>query len=78
MKRGDTPSLEPFMNHNYYILKNPREKCLSEDLEHYDDIRYSWFHENGSFSVHSFNGYNLSIPEYTLVAEATVFRKHTV
>jgi len=39
MKRGDTPSLEPFMNHNYYILKNPREKCLSEDLEHYDDIR---------------------------------------
>ena len=26
---------------------------------------YSWFHENGSFSVHSINEHYLSIPEYT-------------
>ena len=26
---------------------------------------YSLFHENGSFIVHSFNSYYLSIPEYT-------------
>ena len=25
---------------------------------------YSWFHENGFFSVHSFNEYDLSIPDY--------------
>ena len=27
---------------------------------------YSWFHEKGSFSVHSFNDYYLSIPECTV------------
>ena len=28
-------------------------------------LRYSWFHENGSFSVHNYNEHYLSIPEYT-------------
>ena len=29
-------------------------------------IIYNWFHENGSFSVHSFIVHYLSIPEYTV------------
>ena len=44
-------------------------------------IYYCWFHENGSFSVHSFNEhYLVSIyPMYSSqVAEGTVFRKHIV
>ena len=28
-------------------------------------LRYSWFHKKGTFSVHSFNGDYLSIPEGT-------------
>ena len=34
-------------------------------------LRYSWFHENGSFSVHPF------IKNYQIV-EKTIFRKYTV
>ena len=28
-------------------------------------VTFSWFHENGSFSLQSFNEHNLSVPEYT-------------
>ena len=42
-------------------------------------VIYRWYHENGSFSVNSFNEHYLSISQYTTqVAEGTVFRKHVV
>ena len=42
-------------------------------------LTYRWYHENGSFSVNSFNEHYLSISQYTTqVAEGTVFRKHMV
>ena len=43
-------------------------------------MRYSWFHENCSFSVQCtlINKHYLSIPEWTQVAGGTVIRKHTI
>ena len=36
---------------------------------HWGSVRqtmyYSWCHENGSLSLHSFNQHNLSVPQYT-------------
>ena len=40
------------------------------------EFKYSLFHENGSFSVYSFNEHYKS--PSTQVAEGTVFRKHSV
>ena len=39
LKAGKTPSATPVFKHEYYMYKHPKEKCLQEDLEHYEQLR---------------------------------------
>jgi len=39
MKRGDKPSMAPIYHHDYYFDKHPKEKCLTEDQNHYEQLR---------------------------------------
>jgi len=39
MKRGDKPSVRPIYNHNYRILKNPKQKCLDDAGVQYTPLR---------------------------------------
>ena len=39
LKAGKTPPVAPEYAHQYYISRNPREKCLSSDGSHYDQLR---------------------------------------
>jgi len=39
LKAGKTPSAAPVFKHDYYMYKHPKEKCLQDDLEHYEQLR---------------------------------------
>ena len=39
MKRGEIPSKNPVYNHDYYISKHPKHKCLTEDEKQYHSLR---------------------------------------
>ena len=39
LKAGKTPPVAPEYPHQYFISRNPREKCLSSDGSHYDQLR---------------------------------------
>jgi len=39
LKAGKTPPVAPEYSHQYFITRNPREKCLSADGSHYDQLR---------------------------------------
>ena len=67
----------------YYVLPVARAELANKTqvIIHINIIRnlhHSWCHENGSFSVHSFNQHYLSISQYTslvCLANPAVFRK---
>ena len=44
----------------------------------YRRVSYSWFHENCSFSINSFNEHYLFIAQYAQAAQGTIFRHHSV
>ena len=39
LKAGKNPPVAPEYPHQYYISRNPKEKCLSSDGSHYNQLR---------------------------------------
>ena len=39
LKAGQTPPVPPEYSHEYFLSRNPRDKCLSSDGSHYEQLR---------------------------------------
>ena len=39
LKAGETPPVAPVYGHDYFLYKSPNSKCLSEDGNHYEQLR---------------------------------------
>jgi beta-1,3-galactosyltransferase / beta-1,3-N-acetylglucosaminyltransferase len=51
LKAGQTPSASPVFKHDYYMYKHPKEKCLQDDLEHYQQLRVIYLVKSAAVNV---------------------------